>query len=164
MWWRLGLPLLVVALVAAFWFSSLATHLAVRRAERLRAEMERERERFARERESIRVKAEQEKTRLLQRSHKEMTRESRRANSRANLKVGAAFAVAAGAGVVMMAVNFFTLGLLTLTGVGGALGGYLLNRYQVSNRAEGSPRITRHPLRGLLTGKSTVEESRDNWS
>jgi ABC-type multidrug transport system fused ATPase/permease subunit len=162
LWWQLALPLGVVAVVAAFWLSSLAAHHAIRKTQHLRMEMEQERERFAREREARRVKAEKDKTRLVRQSHKEIARESRRAHSRANLKVGAALAAAAAAGVIMMAANFLTLGLLTLTGVGGALGGYLLNRHQTSDRSGvSSDALPRGPLQGLLSGKPNAKESRD---
>ncbi|MGD8958070.1 MAG: hypothetical protein PVJ03_12105 [Chromatiaceae bacterium] len=129
-WWRLALPLGVIALVAAFWLVSLAGYLAQKRTERLRGDMERERLVLAREREDLRVKAEKDKTRIVRQSQKAIARETQKAHSRANLKVSAAFAAAAAVGVVMMVANFVTLGLLTLTGVGGAVGGYLMRRRQ----------------------------------
>ncbi len=45
---------------------------------------------------------------------------------RANLKVGLAFMAVSGLGVLMLVTNMLTLGLLTITTAGGALGGYLL--------------------------------------
>jgi len=124
-WWPLLIALGVVALVAAFWFSMLATHLR-------REELEKVRAGFAKEREELRVKAEREKTRLVRRNQKALQKETRRTERRANVKVGGALSAAAVVGVFMVLTNFVTLGLLTITGAGGALGGYLLHRYQSS--------------------------------
>lgn len=124
-WWPVLLALGVIALVAAFWMSALAGHLRRDETERLKAE-------FAHERETLRVKAEREKTRIVRDSHKTIEKHTRRAEARANLKVGAAFTAAAGVGLLMLLTNFVTLGLLTITGAGSALGGWLLHRYQAA--------------------------------
>lgn len=123
--WASWLPILValgvIALVTAFWFTHIVSHLRRDDVERIRSE-------FAEEREQLRVKAEREKTRLIRKNQKEIVAETRRAQGRANLKVGIALAVAAGSGVLMIVTNFVTLGLLLMTATGGALGGYLLRR------------------------------------
>ena len=120
-WWPFAFALAVIGLVSAFWFSTLAAQLRREEVERVRAG-------FAREREDLKVKAEREKTRLVRKSHKTISTETRRVEARANRKVGAALAAATGVGLLMMLANFMTLGLVVLTGAGGALGGYLLRR------------------------------------
>jgi hypothetical protein len=45
---------------------------------------------------------------------------------RANIKIGLAFAGAAGLGGLLILTQFMTLGWLTLAAAGGGLGGYLL--------------------------------------
>ena len=123
--WANWLPVLValavIGLVAAFWFANIASN-------QRRDEIERLRLGFAAEREKLRVRAERDKTQLVRKSQKVLVAETRRAESKANLKVGAAVAAAAGVGLLMILTNFMTLGLLVMTATGGALGGYLLRR------------------------------------
>jgi len=126
-WWPVALVVLTIALVAAFWFANLATLLRRDEVEKLRSE-------FAREREQLKVKAERDKTRLIQRNQKSMLGETRRAEARANFKVGLALAGAVGVGVLMIFANFMTLGLLMMTAAGSALGGYLLRREVITRR------------------------------
>lgn len=120
-WLPILIALSTIDLVAAFWFTTLATSLR-------RAEMIRLQEDFAREREKLRVKAERDKSRLAHKSHKSIISETRRAESRANRKIALAVAVASGAGVLMLLTSSIALGLSLLTGVGGALGGYVAGR------------------------------------
>jgi ABC-type transport system involved in cytochrome bd biosynthesis fused ATPase/permease subunit len=123
--WHGWLPILValatIGLVAAFWFTTVASGLR-------RDEIHRLREDFARQREDLRVKAEREKTRLVRRSHKDASSEARRTESRANRKVAMAVAAASAVGVLMIFASSLALGLSLLTGAGGALGGYLAGR------------------------------------
>lgn len=123
--WRAWLPLVfalgMIGLVAAFWFSTVAAGLR-------RDALEGLRERFAREREGLRVRAEQEKSRLLQKGHKDVTRATRRAESRANRKVALSVIAASTVGVLMMAASFVTVGLLLLAGAGGTVAGYIAGR------------------------------------
>ena len=120
-WLPAIVALSAIALVAAFWFASLAGHLRREEIHRLQAI-------FAKERENLRVKAEREKTKVVRQSHKTIVAETRKVSAKANVKVGAALAGAAGVGLLMVMANFITLGLLVVTGAGGALGGYLLKR------------------------------------
>ncbi|MEJ2575883.1 MAG: hypothetical protein P8106_04125 [Gammaproteobacteria bacterium] len=135
-WLPVLIALGMIALIAAFWFATVAAH-------RNQAELERQRADFAREREQFKVAAEREKTRLVRQSHKTLTKQTRRVESRANMKVGAAVAGAAGIGLLMVVTNFVTLGLLTLTGAGAALGGYLLRRRWFDGPTDGPPRLPR---------------------
>ncbi|MEN8214306.1 MAG: hypothetical protein ABFR19_08080 [Pseudomonadota bacterium] len=117
-WLRLAIPLLVISVVAALWFNSMAAHL--RKDHLARAD-----KRFAKEREKIRVNAERAKTRVVKQAQKDIAREAKTTHAKANFKVGAAFAGAIGAGALMLLTEFMALGLMTLTTAGGALGGYL---------------------------------------
>ena len=63
---------------------------------------------------------------MVKKTKKQIEVEARRAKTKANIKVGGAIAVAAGFGVMMLLTQFVTLGLLTLTTAGGAVGGYLV--------------------------------------
>jgi Flp pilus assembly protein TadB len=142
--WAVWMPIIValsaIGLVAAFWFAHVASHLRRDEIERMRIE-------FAHEREQLRVKAERDKTRVIKKSHKTIVTETRRAEARANLKVGVAVSAAAGIGLLMVMTNLMTLGLLMMTAAGGALSGYLLRRnwvQRLSKPAESSHRRIRN--------------------
>ncbi len=111
-------PVGIITVIFMFWFRSIAAQMAEQRVAALSA-------RFAKERESFNLNAERAKTRLVRQTQKEIASETRKARNRANLKVGAAVAVAGGFGMIMLFSQMVTLGLLTLTTAGGAVGGYL---------------------------------------
>ena len=134
-WLPIVIALGVIGLVAAFWFANLASHLRRDQIERMRID-------FARERERLRVQAERDKTKLIRKNQKTIVSETRRAETRANRKVGLAVAAAAGVGLVMILANFMTLGLLVMTAAGSGLGGYLLRRDLI-------PRLTRPQRRQI---------------
>jgi Flp pilus assembly protein TadB len=123
--WNTWLPILValstIGLIAAFWFSTVATGLRHGEIDRLRND-------FARERENLRVKAEREKTRMVRQNQKSLASETRRAEGRANRKVAMAVGAVSAIGVVLMFASSLALGLSLLTGAGGALGGYITGR------------------------------------
>ena len=77
---RLIVPLLSVALIMAFWLSSLLGHTHKDTVSKMK-------DSFAKEREKIRVKAE-----------KNIAKEAKAAHAKANFKVGAAFAGVLGVG------------------------------------------------------------------
>lgn len=104
--------------VITLWFNTVSRHQADQRIAAMK-------EKFASEKEKINVSAERAQKKLLKKTQKEIESERRKQNTRANIKIGGAVAVAAGFGVVMLMSQFFTLGLLTLTTAGGAVGGYL---------------------------------------
>ena len=137
---RSVLPAALIALVTGFWFSSIARS----DGERLRADMiERhaaEKEKLLQtaeksrtdilnkanvDRESIVVQASTEREQLLRQAHKDLLRHEKSVSRRANFKVGLAFAATTAAGVLLLITELLTLGLLTITSAGGALGGYL---------------------------------------
>lgn len=113
-----GFVILLMSTVTTLWFNTVAKHLADKRIAALQ-------EQFASEREKINVSAERAQKKLLKKTQKEIESERRKQSTRANLKIGGTIAVAAGFGVVMLMSQFFTLGLLSLTTAGGAIGGYL---------------------------------------
>ena len=127
-WLRLAAPVLVVGLLTACWFGAVAAHLRKDAISRLQED-------HAREREAIRMQAERAKARVLQQAHKETLQAVQRTSTRATLKVGAAFAGLAALGGALLLTQFMTLGLLTLTTAGGAMGGYLLRLRQEKNRS-----------------------------
>lgn len=114
---RLVLPLFFVALMVAFWFSSLSLHLRKDSEYKMKTQ-------FAKEREEIKVKAEKDKHKVVKQSQKEIAREAKVTHAKANFKVGAAFAGALGVGALFIFAQFLTAGLLTLTAAGGVASGY----------------------------------------
>jgi hypothetical protein len=149
---RVVLPSALFAFVTAFWFSALSRTQAekqlgkLRQAhsedrEKLQREMERSRsdvlQKASADRAKIMERAHVEREKLVKKTHKEVLRNERSASRRASLKVGLAFAAVAALGVVMLISELLTLGLMTLTTAGGALGGYLL-RWRQSHRVAGS--------------------------
>lgn len=118
-WMPFALVAVLISLIVALWFAAIADNAK-------RAAIARTREDFVREREKIRVRAEREKHRVIKKSHEQLMRQTRRTQARASMKVSAAFAAVLGLGAVMLFTQFVTIGMLTLTTAGGALGGYLL--------------------------------------
>lgn len=110
--------ILLLSTVISLWFSTIAKQLSDKRVATLK-------QRFASEKEKLNINAERAKNKLVKKTQKEIELQARRAKSTANVKIGTALAVAAGFGLVMMFTQFVTLGLLTLTTAGGAVGGYL---------------------------------------
>jgi hypothetical protein len=127
--WLLMLCLaLLIGLLAALWFSSVASHCN-------QQTLAKASEKFHRERERIRRKSEKEKTKEIKDSHRQLLRETRRVQGRSNVKLGAALAGLATVGVALFFTQFMTLGLLALSVTGGALVGYGVRaRQRNSNR------------------------------
>ena len=127
---RAGLPAFAIALLAALWFRALSRVDGERDLARTRLEHERERERVARdaerERADLTLAAARDRAEMAREAERTVRREERRSGRRANLKVGAAFTAMGGMGVLFVLTELLTLGLLTLTAGGGALGGYLM--------------------------------------
>ncbi len=116
-WLRLLIPLLVVAFFSAFWFSSIATHKSKDDVSQLKAQ-------HAQEREKIKINAERAKTRMMKKTQQQIAREAKLTHGKANFKVGATLAAAMGFGALMLLTEMLTLGIMTMTTAGGALGGY----------------------------------------
>jgi len=139
-WLRLAIPVLIIGFLTAFWFGSIAAHQRKNEISRLN-------ESHAKERETIRVNAERAKTKLVKQAQRKTLQEVRRSSRRANIKIGLAFAGAAGLGGLLILTQFMSLGLLTLTTVGGALGGYLLRirqekgKLHLPHKGQDTPRV-----------------------
>ncbi|HID81596.1 MAG TPA: hypothetical protein EYH06_02615 [Chromatiales bacterium] len=114
---------LIMSMLAAFWFSAIASH---RHKDMLTKTIEQ----HAREREDIRVKAEKQKSKIIKQSQQQISKEASRAHAKANFKVGAAFTAAAGVGGLMIFTQFITVGLLILATTGGGLLGYMMRLRQ----------------------------------
>ncbi|WML90092.1 hypothetical protein [Thiothrix lacustris] len=127
-WLRLFIPVLIVGLLTAFWFNASAAHHSKDAISNLK-------ESHAREREALRINAERAKAKVMKEAHQETMQEVRRTSTQANIKVGMAFAGAAGIGGLLLLTQFMTLGLLMLTTAGGALGGYVVRIRQEKAKA-----------------------------
>lgn len=119
LWLAVLLLGLLITLVTAFWFASIAGHAK-------KDALANAKDEFSKEREKLRVNAERQKTRLLRKSHEEIRKETNRAHARSSFKLGAGFIGIVAAGSLMIFSQLLTLGLLTLAVGGGALGGYLM--------------------------------------
>ncbi|MDT8282245.1 MAG: hypothetical protein RQ982_05455 [Gammaproteobacteria bacterium] len=131
LWLAVLLLALIINLVTAFWFASIASHAK-------KDALAQAKDDFFKEREKLRVNAERQKTSLMRKSHEEIRKETNRMHARTSFKLGAGFIGIVGAGSLMIFSQLITLGLLTLAVGGGALGGYLLRVRQevVSRRKE----------------------------
>jgi len=125
-WLRLLIPLLVVGFFSAFWFASIAKHKSKDDIANLQNQ-------HAREREKIQLNAERAKTRLVKKAQQQISREAKITHGKANFKVGATFAGAIGLGALMLLTELMTLGIITLTTAGGALGGYYYRGRKIKN-------------------------------
>jgi len=125
LWLAVLLLGLLIALVTAFWFASIAGHAK-------KDALANAKDEFSKEREKLRVNAERQKTRLMRKSHEEIRKETNRAHAKSSFKLGAGFIGIVAAGSLMIFSQLLTLGLLTLAVGGGALGGYLMRVRQES--------------------------------
>jgi len=114
---RLVVPLFFMALMVAFWFSSLSSHERKDLEHKIKDE-------FAKEREKLKVNAERAKTKVIKEAEKKIAKEATVTHAKANFKVGAAFAGVMGLGALFVFAQLVTAGLLTMTAAGGAIGGY----------------------------------------
>ncbi len=124
-WLKAGAILLILTLIVSFWFDALARQLGKEVESKLRQQ-------HAAEQEKLKARVEKEKHRILEQSRRELAREAMRVQTRANIKVGAALAAAAGLGALMVITQFMTLGMLMLFAAGGALGGYVWRGRQLA--------------------------------
>lgn len=138
---RVALPSALFACVTAFWFSALSRTQREQQLSKLREAHATEREKLNKQIERTRSdvlqkasadqakileRANVEREKLVKKTHQEVLRTERSASRRASFKVGFAFTAVTAFGVVLLLSNLLTLGLLTITTAGGALGGYLV--------------------------------------
>lgn len=121
----LGLIVLIVTLLAAVWFGSIADHVRKDALARTHSV-------HARERESLAIKAEAEKRSALEQSHQRIMKETARAQAQANWRLGLGLGGLVAVGGILLAIEFMTVGLLVMATAGGALGGYLTRARQES--------------------------------
>ena len=114
---------LLVAILAAFWFASIAREIH-------KTEQSKMQEQHARDREKILVNAEREKADVAKESYQKIAKETKKAHAKANFKVGFAFAAAAGAGGLMIFTQLVTVGMMVLIASGSGLAGYLARARQ----------------------------------
>jgi len=149
LWLAVLLLALILGLVTAFWFSSIASHAK-------KDALANAKDEFSKEREKLRVNAERQKTRLIRKSHEEIRKETNRAHARSSFKLGAGFIGIVAAGSLMIFSQLLTLGLLTLAVGGGALGGYLMRvRQEAVSRQKEAVAISdeRKPVIEVQPGK-----------
>jgi len=116
---RIGIPALFIALVIAFWFSSIATHHSKDALNKVKDE-------FSSEKEKIHANAQRAKDRVRKDAQKEIRNEITKAHAKANFKVGASFAGVLGVGALFVMAQMMTAGLLLISTASGAMGGYYL--------------------------------------
>ena len=103
---------ILLAVLTAFWFASITRGLQHATTAKLK-------EKHAREREKILLRMEREKAKA-----------AKSGQSKANFKVGTAFAVAVGAGGIMIVSQLVTVGMMVLIASGSGLAGYLARARQ----------------------------------
>lgn len=136
-WAWLGLAVLASLglILTAAWVQSLAQ-------QQCQATIATLKECHAQEREKLRVTAERAKQKVIREAQQTALQEVRQATAQANLKVGMAFAGAAGIAGLLLLTQFMLLGLVALAATGGAAGGYMLRLRQERNKTEVLPAQT----------------------
>jgi len=123
---HLVLPLFFMALMVAFWFSSLSASFQKDTEHKMT-------NKFAKEREELRVKAERAKTKVVKQAQKDIAKEATVTHAKANFKVGVAFAGVMALGALFVFAQLITVGLLTMTAAGGVIGGYYWRGKRIEN-------------------------------
>ena len=135
---RLAIPLLFIALIASFWFTSLSKFSYKDAEEKIKRKFLKEREKlkgdFASEREKIKVNAERAKIKVVKEAQQNIAFESSKTHAKANFKVGASVAGVIAVGGLFVFAQMVTVGLLALTTAGGALGGYYYKGRRIETR------------------------------
>jgi uncharacterized membrane protein YraQ (UPF0718 family) len=114
---------LIIAVLTTFWFGAIIRNMQHSTYAKLQAKHAKDRERILR-------KAEREKSKVTSASHQQIERAAKKAQARANFKVGAYFAAAIGAGAIMILSQLATVGMMVLVGSASGLAGYLFRARQ----------------------------------
>jgi len=120
---QFGVPAVLMTLVTGLWFASIARADAERANTKIRLQ-------HAREREKIQINAEKSKARIVEQTQKDIRKHEKRINRKAGFKVSLAFIGASAVGVLMLIVELFTFGLMTIMTTVGGMGGYLIRARQ----------------------------------
>jgi len=108
---------LFITAVTVLWFNSIADGARHRALSKVQQD-------FSKEREKIRVQAEQEKSKQVLNARRQAVKEKQATQTSGSLKTGAIIGGTVGVGAMLMLTQFVTLGLLTITTVGGLAVGY----------------------------------------
>lgn len=134
--------------LAALLFTSIASHAQKDALTKIK-------ENFSQQREKIRLRAEKEKTKVIEKSHRQIIKQTSRARTKADFKTRTAFVGLAGFGALMLFTQFATMGLLTLSAAGGALAGYVFRarRDTLTRKQKQDQRIVRQggPVKRIAT-------------
>lgn len=114
---------IIVAILTTFWFGSIASSIQQSTQAKMQAK-------HAQDREKIIRRAEREKAKVTSKSYQQREKFAQQASAKANFKVGAAFAAAAGVGGLMIFSQLVTVGAMVLIASGSGLAGYLLRMRQ----------------------------------
>ena len=145
----------IIAILATFWFGSIVRDLHNSSHAKLQ-------QKHAREKERIKVKAEREKAKLTSQSYQKIEKATKNAHSKANMKVGAAFAAALGAGAIMVFSQLITVGMMVLIASGSGLAGYLARAKQErqSNNQLPAPGVRSKEIKRMRRKKLTSTSNR----
>ncbi len=158
--WLFGALGLLIGVIAAFWFTSIAGHASQHSFIKASEKYQRQRDRLMRQ-------AEKEKTKEIRNSHQQLLRETRRVQSRSTLKLGAALTGIAGLGVLLLFTQFMTLGLLAVSATGGALLGYGIRarQYPALGRSNEAGKLPGKPAGAgrVLPGEQVAKDNGDGW-
>jgi uncharacterized membrane protein (DUF106 family) len=139
--WLLVAIGVLIGMIAALWFSAIASHAS-------QHSLARASEKFNRQRDRIRRQVDKEKTQEIKDGHRQVMRETRRLQNRSSLKLGVAMTGVAGLGILLLFTQFMTLGLLAVSATGGALLGY-----GIRSRQYPAPGQATDEAAGSLVGK-----------
>lgn len=112
-------PLTVIAILTALWFSSHAKHSRD-------AALSSQSEVHSQEREQLKVQAERAKQREMKKSHVELSKQVKRVQTGANIKVAGTLLALISLGGLLLFTQLLNFGILLMSTAGGGLAGYVL--------------------------------------